>query len=138
MMNKVEIESSIKYYVGLIMKNFVLEFNDQFNRDKVVYKIRNFLAILMDDCALDEFKVSCDENNNTPEVIDANQLKVSVYIKYFDNIRNDHVLKNIHFTLKPSDKKDDNTYKFMIDIFEEEFIETIITTNTKNEHIYLR
>jgi len=63
------------------VKYFVFEPNTLFTRTNVV----NILTPIFDDAknneGLYDYLIVCDERNNTPEVIDANELVVDIYLK---------------------------------------------------------
>ena len=57
------------------------EFNDQFTRAQFVSLVEPFLRQVQSRRGIFDFKVVCDETNNTPQVIDSNQFVGSIFIK---------------------------------------------------------
>lgn len=62
--------------------NFTLfEFNDSFTRAQFRNAVEPFLRTIQGRRGITDFKVVCDETNNTPDVIDRNEFVGSIYIK---------------------------------------------------------
>ena len=59
----------------------VMEFNDNFTRNRIISMIKPFLGSVQAGRGIQDFLVICDTSNNTPDVISRNQLVVDVYIK---------------------------------------------------------
>jgi phage tail sheath protein FI len=59
----------------------LFEFNDEFTRSQFVALIQPFLRDVQGRRGIFDFRVICDETNNTPEVIDRNQFIGDIYIK---------------------------------------------------------
>ena len=59
----------------------LFEFNDAFTRAQFKGLIEPFLAQVQGRRGIFEYKVICDETNNTPQVIDSNQFVGDIYIK---------------------------------------------------------
>lgn len=59
----------------------VMEFNDTYTRNKVLTNIKPYLAQVQAERGIQDFIVVCDETNNTPSVVAANQFIVDIYIK---------------------------------------------------------
>ena len=59
----------------------VMEFNDNFTRNRIISMIKPFLSSVQAGRGIQDFLVICDTSNNTPDVISRNQLIVDVYIK---------------------------------------------------------
>jgi phage tail sheath protein FI len=59
----------------------LFEFNDEFTRSQFVALIQPFLRDVQGRRGIFDFRVVCDETNNTPEVIDRNQFVGDIYIK---------------------------------------------------------
>ena len=64
-----------------VMKNFVFENNTAFTRTRVVNTLNPFFDRVKANDGLVDYLIVCDERNNTPEVIDQNELVVDIYIK---------------------------------------------------------
>lgn len=63
------------------LRPFVFEPNDQITRDLVKASVSGYLSTLLGRRALNDFAVQCDERNNTPQTIQANELYVDIAIK---------------------------------------------------------
>ncbi len=63
------------------VKYFVFEPNTLFTRTNVLNVINPILEDAKNNEGLFDYLVICDERNNTPEVIDANELVVDIYLK---------------------------------------------------------
>jgi hypothetical protein len=59
----------------------VMEFNDNFTRNRIVSMIKPYLGSVQAGRGIQDFLVICDESNNTADVISRNQLIVDIYIK---------------------------------------------------------
>lgn len=59
----------------------VMEFNDSYTRANVTAKITPYLDTVKANRGVADFKVICDESNNTADIISRNQLICDVYIK---------------------------------------------------------
>jgi oxalate decarboxylase/phosphoglucose isomerase-like protein (cupin superfamily) len=62
-------------------KYSLFEFNDEFTRAQFVALIEPYLRDVKGRRGIFDFKVVCDETNNTPEVIDRNEFVGDIYIK---------------------------------------------------------
>lgn len=62
-------------------KSTLFEFNDEFTRSQFKNLVEPFLRDVQGRRGIFDFKVVCDETNNTPEVIDANRFTGDIYIK---------------------------------------------------------
>lgn len=67
--------------VATAAKFQLFEFNDEFTRANFLGIVEPFLRDVQARRGLTEFKVVCDETNNTAEVIDKNQFVADIYIK---------------------------------------------------------
>ena len=59
----------------------LFEFNDQFTRASFVNLVEPFLRDVQGRRGIFDFRVVCDDSNNTPEVIDRNEFVGDIYIK---------------------------------------------------------
>jgi phage tail sheath protein FI len=59
----------------------LFEFNDQFTRAQFVSLVEPFLRDVQGRRGITDFRVVCDESNNTGEVIDRNEFVGDIYIK---------------------------------------------------------
>jgi len=71
------IERSIK----TAAQNVMFEFNDEFTRAEFVNIVEPFLREVKGRRGITDFRVVCDETNNTSAVIDSNQFIASIFIK---------------------------------------------------------
>jgi len=62
-------------------KYSLFEFNDAFTRAQFVSLVEPFLRDVQGRRGIFDFRVVCDETNNTPQVIDSNQFVGDIYIK---------------------------------------------------------
>jgi phage tail sheath protein FI len=62
-------------------KASLFEFNDEFTRAQFVNLVEPFLRLVQGRRGIYDFRVVCDETNNTPEVIDRNEFVGDIYIK---------------------------------------------------------
>jgi hypothetical protein len=62
--------------------NFTLfEFNDQFTRAQFVSLVDPYLRTVMGRRGITDYRIVCDETNNTPDVIDSNGFVGDIYVK---------------------------------------------------------
>ena len=59
----------------------MFEFNDEFTRAQFVALITPYLRDVKGRRGITDFRVVCDETNNTAQVIDSNQFVGDIYIK---------------------------------------------------------
>lgn len=59
----------------------LFEFNDEFTRAQFVNFVTPFLRNVLGRRGITDFRVVCDETNNTPQVIDSNSFVADIYIK---------------------------------------------------------
>ena len=62
-------------------RNFLFEFNDEFTRSEFVAIVEPLLREVQARRGIQDFFVQCDESNNTPEVIDRNEMVATLFIK---------------------------------------------------------
>ncbi|CAB4142852.1 tail sheath protein [uncultured Caudovirales phage] len=67
--------------ISTAAKSFLFEFNDEFTRTQFRNLVEPFLRDVQGRRGIYDFKVVCDETNNTPEVIDNNRFVGDIYIK---------------------------------------------------------
>jgi len=67
--------------IGQSAKSTLFEFNDEFTRATFVNLVEPFLRDVQGRRGIYDFKVVCDESNNTGQVIDSNQFVGDIYIK---------------------------------------------------------
>lgn len=64
-----------------VMKFFLFENNTLFTRTRVINTLIPFFERVKNSDGLTDYLIVCDERNNTPEVIDNNELVVDIYLK---------------------------------------------------------
>lgn len=62
-------------------QNVLFEFNDEFTRAEFVNIVEPFLREIKGRRGITDFRVVCDETNNTSTVIDNNQFVASIFVK---------------------------------------------------------
>jgi len=62
-------------------KSVLFEFNDEFTRAEFVNIVEPFLREVKGRRGITDFRVICDETNNTPEIIDRNEFIATIFIK---------------------------------------------------------
>jgi len=67
--------------IATAAKYSLFEFNDSFTRAQFRSLVEPFLRDVQARRGIIDFKVVCDEKNNTPEVIDSNRFVADIYIK---------------------------------------------------------
>ena len=67
--------------ISIAARNFLFEFNDEFTRSEFVGIVEPLLREVQGRRGIQDFHVQCDEENNTPEVIDRNEMIASIFIK---------------------------------------------------------
>ena len=67
--------------IATASKYSLFEFNDAFTRARFVGLVTPYLSDVKSRRGLIDFKVVCDETNNTPERIDRNEFWADIYIK---------------------------------------------------------
>ena len=72
---------ALKSYIGQIGQNIVFEPNTQVTRNKFLSQVNPYLESVQQRQGLYAFQVVMDDTNNTPDVIDRNQLVGSIYLQ---------------------------------------------------------
>jgi hypothetical protein len=72
---------SLKSYIGQIGDTLVFEPNTQVTRNKFLNQVNPYLEYVQQRQGLYAFQVVMDETNNTPDVIDRNQLVGTIYLQ---------------------------------------------------------
>ncbi|WXB47900.1 tail sheath [Vibrio phage VB_VaC_TDDLMA] len=73
--------NTLERSLSKMAKYQVMEFNDNFTRNRIVSMIKPFLSSVQAGRGIQDFLVICDTTNNTADVISRNQLVVDIYIK---------------------------------------------------------
>jgi phage tail sheath protein FI len=67
--------------IALAARSTLFEFNDEFTRAEFVNIVEPFLREIRGRRGITDFRVVCDETNNTPAVIDRNEFIASIFVK---------------------------------------------------------
>ena len=67
--------------IAAAAKNVMFEFNDEFTRAEFTNIVEPLLREVQGRRGITDFRVVCDETNNTPAVIDRNEFIASIFIK---------------------------------------------------------
>ena len=71
----------IERAIARAAKNVMFEFNDEFTRAEFVNIVEPFLREIQGRRGITDFRVVCDETNNTGAVIDRNEFIANIFIK---------------------------------------------------------
>ena len=71
----------LERYVYNMSKNFKYTVNNQYTRQQYVQTLATKFNDYQSRSGIVDYKIICDDTNNTPETIDANELRASIYIK---------------------------------------------------------
>ena len=71
----------IKRNLSVALRSFVFELNDQYTRNRVEALCKQFLQRVKTLRGLYDYGVQCNEDNNTAQVIDNNELRISAALK---------------------------------------------------------
>lgn len=74
--------------IAIAARQQLFEFNDSFTRAQFRNMVEPFLRDVQGRRGVTDFRVVCDETNNTGEVIDRNEFIASIFIKPARSIRN--------------------------------------------------
>lgn len=72
---------AVERAISAAARNVMFEFNDEFTRAEFVNIVEPFLREIKGRRGITDFRVVCDETNNTAAVIDRNEFIASVFIK---------------------------------------------------------
>ena len=72
---------SIERSIAEAAKSVIFEFNDEFTRAEFSGIVEAFLREIQGARGITDFRVVCDDTNNTPAVIDANEFVASIFVK---------------------------------------------------------
>lgn len=67
--------------IAIAAKYQLFEFNDAFTRSQFRNMVEPFLTEVQSRRGITDFRVICDESNNTPEVVDRSEFVADIYIK---------------------------------------------------------
>jgi len=72
---------ALKNYIGGISRNLVFEQNTTVTRNRFLAQVNPYLSSVVQRQGLYAFRVVMDDTNNTPDVVDRNQLVGQIYIQ---------------------------------------------------------
>jgi phage tail sheath protein FI len=72
---------TLKRYIGNIAEGLVFEQNSQTTRNNFLNRVNPYLQLVQQKQGLFAYRVVMDDTNNTPDVIDRNQLVGSIYLQ---------------------------------------------------------
>lgn len=73
--------SYVEKVIAKAARNSLFELNDEFTRARFVGIVEPFLRDVLGKRGIYDYRVVCDETNNTPQIIDQNQFIGDIYIK---------------------------------------------------------
>ena len=73
--------TTLEKAIATAAKFQLFEFNDEFTRRSFVSTVTPFLRRVQSQRGITDFRVTCDETNNTGEVISSNQFVADIFIK---------------------------------------------------------
>jgi hypothetical protein len=72
---------AIERAIAIAARNVLFEFNDEFTRAEFTNIVEPFLREIQGRRGITDFRVVCDETNNTPAVIDRNEFIANIFVK---------------------------------------------------------
>lgn len=72
---------AVERAIAIAARNVLFEFNDEFTRNEFKNIVEPFLREIQGRRGITDFRVVCDETNNTAAVIDRNEFVCSIFIK---------------------------------------------------------
>lgn len=72
---------TVERAIALAARNVMFEFNDEFTRAEFVNIVEPFLREIQGRRGITDFRVICDESNNTAAVVDRNEFIANIFIK---------------------------------------------------------
>lgn len=72
---------TIERAISVAARNVMFEFNDEFTRAEFVNIVEPYLRDIKGRRGITDFVVQCDETNNTPDVIDNNEMVATIFVK---------------------------------------------------------
>jgi len=64
-----------------VAQSQLFEFNDQITRSNFINVVEPYLRDVQAKRGLFDFRVICDESNNTPDIIDNNEFRADIFLK---------------------------------------------------------
>jgi phage tail sheath protein FI len=72
---------ALKRYIGTVARTLIFEQNTITTRNNFISQVNPYLETVQQRQGLFAYKVVMDDSNNTPDVIDRNQLVGQIYIQ---------------------------------------------------------
>jgi len=72
---------TIEKTVKSAANNQLFEFNDSITRSNFVNVVDPYLRDVKAKRGVTDYLIICDETNNTPDIIDANEFRADIYLK---------------------------------------------------------
>jgi hypothetical protein len=81
-----------------LMQRFKAKVNTVSTRNNVVHLIKYYIdnTFMTQEFKPEAYEIICDESNNTPDIIRANQLKVTVRVRLYNSIKYIEVLNEVY------------------------------------------
>ena len=73
--------TTVERAIAIAARNTIFEFNDEFTRAEFVNIVEPFLREVKGRRGITDFRVVCDETNNTAAVVDRNEFIANIFIK---------------------------------------------------------
>jgi hypothetical protein len=73
--------NTLERAISIMAKNYVFEINDEFTRFRFESTVNSYLREIKANRGVYDFFVRCNEQNNTPQVVDSNQFIADIAIK---------------------------------------------------------
>ena len=67
--------------ISIAARQSLFEFNDEFTRAQFINLVEPFLRDVQGRRGITDFRVVCDETNNTPEIVDSNEFVGDIFVK---------------------------------------------------------
>lgn len=100
-MNSIE---EVKQVMETEIQNIIMSFkgnpNDKINRSEIIKKISPIMSKVS---CLDEYKVVCNEENNTPKLVYMNILRTNIVVKIKNDLneKGEQLIRNFKFDIGP-------------------------------------
>lgn len=73
--------NTLERAISIMAKNYVFEINDDFTRSRFESTVNTYLREIKANRGVYDFYVRCNDQNNTPQVVDSNQFIADIAIK---------------------------------------------------------
>ena len=67
--------------IAIAARQSLFEFNDEFTRAQFINLVEPFLRDVQGRRGITDFRVVCDDTNNTPEIVDSNEFVGDIFVK---------------------------------------------------------